>query len=107
MPLEEDMSTLCAILNMSHCFDGRSPYSRNYFQRNRSLPVQFRLYCANYKFLADRIKSLHPDREKAIREKAFSALKKYATLANLPLILYFSLQSNYGRHPGNLPANKK
>lgn len=106
-PLEDYMNALRAILDLSNCIDGRSPYSSNYFQRSRSLLVLFRLCYANYKLLADRIKSLYPDREKAIRKEAFSALKKYVTLANLPRILYFSLKSNYGHLLGNLLANKK
>lgn len=106
-PLEDYMNALHAILNLSNCIDGRSPYSRNYFLRSRSLLVLFRLCYANYKLFADRIKCLYPDQEKAIRKEAFSALKKYATLANLPRILYFSLKSNYGHILRNWLADKR
>lgn len=106
-PLKDYRNALRAILGLSGCIDGRSPYSRNYLLRSRSLLALFRLCYADYRLLADRIKKLYPGQEKEIRREAFSALKKYATLANLPRILYFSLKSNYGHLLRNRPANKK
>lgn len=106
-PLEDYVNALHAVLNLSACIDGRSPYGRNYFLRSRSLLALFRLPYSNYKLISGRIKSLYPEHEQTIRKESFSALKKYATLANLPLILYFSLKSNYGRTFKNWLPGKK
>lgn len=106
-PLEDYRSTLQTVLNLSRCLDGRSPYSRNYFLRSRSLLALFRLSYSNYKLISNRIRHLYPEQGQSIRKESFPALKKYATLANLLPILYFSLKSNYGRTFKNWLAGKK
>lgn len=106
-PLEDYRSALQTVLNLSRYLDGRSPYSRNYFLRSRSLLALFRLSYSNYKLISNRIRHLYPEQGQSIRKESFPALKKYATLANLLPILYFSLKSNYGRTFKNWLAGKK
>lgn len=106
-PLGDYLNALRVILDLSECLDERSPYSSSYFLRSRSLFVLFRLSYSNYKLLSGRIKSLYPDDAETIRKGAFSKLKKYATLANLHRILYFSLKSNYGHLLKSRLANKR
>lgn len=63
-PPEDFRTALQPVLDLSKCLNGRSPYSRNYFLRNRSLLALFTLSYSDYKFISDRIKTLYPEHEK-------------------------------------------
>lgn len=63
-PPEDFRTALQPVLDLSKCLNGRSPYSRNYFLRNRSLLALFTLSYSDYKLISDRIKTLYPEHEK-------------------------------------------